>query len=162
MFKSEQRCSDANVRANLIRSVGSLGLILVNSTDMTTTAHAMIKSIGRFLLEVCSRESELWLVAESLDTLMDVFGEDETGQAAADIALVDKLRALVPSFKYKVILRSYRPAAEEVPRRPLSGRDDRQCQPDPFHQVQRSSYGLTQRYERPQHMSERARSDSLD
>ncbi|CAG2068041.1 unnamed protein product, partial [Timema podura] len=42
MFKSEQRCSDANVRANLIRSVGSLGLILVNSTDMTT-AHAMIK-----------------------------------------------------------------------------------------------------------------------
>nr|CAD7460029.1 unnamed protein product [Timema tahoe] len=211
MFKSEQRCSDANVRANLIRSVGSLGLILVNSTDMTT-AHAMIKSIGRFLLEVCSRESELWLVAESLDTLMDVFGEDETDQAAADIALVDKLRALVPSLKYKVILRWYPvsststlispakmseedvrhilevivkcannispkehspvvtpcfchptgPATEEVSRRPLSCRDDRQCQPDSFHQVQRSTFGLMQRYERPQYMSERARSDSLD
>jgi hypothetical protein len=60
------------------------------------------QNIGRFLLEVCSRESELWVVAEAIDTIMDIFGEDETDNVAADIKLVDKLQALLPSLKQKV------------------------------------------------------------
>lgn len=60
------------------------------------------QTIGRFLLEVCSRESELWVVAEAIDTIMDIFGEDETDNVAADIKLVDKLQALLPSLKQKV------------------------------------------------------------
>jgi len=60
------------------------------------------QTIGRFLLEVCSKESELWVVAEAIDTIMDIFGEDETDNVAADIKLVDKLQALLPSLKQKV------------------------------------------------------------
>jgi hypothetical protein len=41
-------------------------------------------------------------VAEAIDTIMDIFGEDETDNVAADIKLVDKLHALLPSLKQKV------------------------------------------------------------
>lgn len=60
------------------------------------------QSIGKFLLDVCGRESELWVVAEAVDTIMDVFGEDETDNAAAHINLVEKLQALLPSLRHKV------------------------------------------------------------
>jgi hypothetical protein len=60
------------------------------------------QNIGKFLLEVCGRESELWIVAEAVDTIIDVFGEDETDNAAAQIHLVEKLQALLPSLKHKV------------------------------------------------------------
>jgi hypothetical protein len=62
------------------------------------------QDIGRFLLEVCHLDSEVWVVAEAIDTVMDVFGEDETDIVAADIKLVDKLRALLPSLKREVRL----------------------------------------------------------
>jgi hypothetical protein len=62
------------------------------------------QTVGQFLLDVCSRELELWVVAEAIDTIMDIFGEDETDNVAADIKLVDKLQALLPSLKQKVRL----------------------------------------------------------
>jgi len=33
MFNMELQCADANVRANLIRSIGMLGMILTNSAE---------------------------------------------------------------------------------------------------------------------------------
>jgi hypothetical protein len=42
------------------------------------------------------------VVAEAVDTVIDVFGEDETDNAAAHINLVEKLQALLPSLKHKV------------------------------------------------------------
>ncbi|KDR09420.1 HEAT repeat-containing protein 3 [Zootermopsis nevadensis] len=102
MFNTVLQCPDTNVRANLIRSVGMLGMILVNSVE--PDGQTLLKNIGKFLLEVCGRESELWVVAEAVDTVIDVFGEDETDNAAAHINLVEKLKALLPSLKHKVRL----------------------------------------------------------
>jgi hypothetical protein len=62
------------------------------------------QNIGKFLLELCGRESELWVVAEAVDTIIDVFGEDETDSAALHINLVQKLQALLSSLKHKVRL----------------------------------------------------------
>jgi hypothetical protein len=46
----------------------------------------------------------LWVTVEAFDTIMDVFGEDETDNAAAQISLVEKLQTLLPSLKHKVRL----------------------------------------------------------
>jgi hypothetical protein len=64
----------------------------------------LCQNIGKFLLDVCNRESELWVAIEAVDTIMDVFGEDETDNAAAHINLVEKLQTLLPSLKHKVRL----------------------------------------------------------
>jgi len=102
MFSTGLQCKDAQVRTNLIRCVGMLGMFFAKSA--ADVSQRRLKTIGRFLLEVCSRESELWVVAEAIDTIMDIFGEDETDNVAADIKLVDKLQALLPSLKQKVRL----------------------------------------------------------
>ncbi|XP_069681892.1 HEAT repeat-containing protein 3 [Periplaneta americana] len=104
MFDTEIKCPDENVRANLIRSIGMLGMILTKSIDSNNHALTLLKNIGKFLLEVCVRETELWVVAEAVDSIMDVFGEDETDLAAVQINLVEKLQALLPALKSKVRL----------------------------------------------------------
>lgn len=58
--------------------------------------------IGKFLLDAAVRDAELWVTAEALDCIYDVFGEDETDKAAYDIDLVNRLRGLAPSLKHKV------------------------------------------------------------
>ncbi|KAJ9594173.1 hypothetical protein L9F63_014402 [Diploptera punctata] len=102
IYDTQQKCPDENVRANLIRSVGLLGMILSKSEE--EKSQLLFKNIGNFLLDVCARESELWVVAEAVDTIMDVFAEDETDLAAAQINLVEKLQTLLPSLRHKVRL----------------------------------------------------------
>ncbi|XP_067004032.2 HEAT repeat-containing protein 3 [Anabrus simplex] len=102
LFNGEQQCSDANVRANLIRIVGTLGMIM--ATSLEERSQAILQNIGKFLLDACSKETELWIIAEALDTIMDVFAEDETDRAAALINLVLKLEALLPTLKHKLRL----------------------------------------------------------
>ena len=42
------------------------------------------------------------MVAEALDALMDLYGEDCTDRAAANIQLVARLRTMQPAIKAKV------------------------------------------------------------
>jgi len=44
----------------------------------------------------------VWVIAESIDALMDIYAEDETDHLAADIKLVPKLLSIMPHFKNKV------------------------------------------------------------
>lgn len=104
MFDTEVKCPDENVRANLIRSIGMLGMILTKSLESSEHALILLKNIGKFLLDVCVRETQLWVIAEAVDSIMDVFGEDETDLAAAQVNLVEKLQALLPALKSKVRL----------------------------------------------------------
>ncbi|KAK3913982.1 HEAT repeat-containing protein 3 [Frankliniella fusca] len=96
LLKGESQCKDPNVRANLIRIVGCIGQMLAP----TSSPHLLV--IGKFLLNVASRDPEVWLSAEALDCIFDVFGEDETDKAALDIDLVSKLRSLAAPLKSKV------------------------------------------------------------
>lgn len=65
-----------------------------------TLSHSF-QIIGKFLLDAAAGDPELWVIAESLDCIFDVFGEDDTDKVAHDIGLVDKLRGLAPSLKNK-------------------------------------------------------------
>lgn len=47
-------------------------------------------------------ESKAWVIAESLDAIMDIYTEDDSDQLANEIEIVEKLRELVPVFKNKV------------------------------------------------------------
>ena len=60
------------------------------------------QSIALFLCDVASLDVELWVSAEALDSIFDVFAEDDTDAIVADVRLVDQLRALVPTLKSKV------------------------------------------------------------
>lgn len=48
-------------------------------------------------------ESQVWIMAESLDTIMDIYAEDDSDQLASEVNLLKKLHALVPVFKNKVL-----------------------------------------------------------
>ena len=58
--------------------------------------------IATSLLEICTKEMEVWVLAEALDSIMDIFAEDETDIMAAEIKLVEKLQSLVPVLISKV------------------------------------------------------------
>lgn len=55
-----------------------------------------------FLLETVCKEEELWVVAEALDAIFDVFGEDHLNGIITEIRLIDRLRQLLPGLKAKV------------------------------------------------------------
>ncbi|XP_034236433.1 HEAT repeat-containing protein 3 [Thrips palmi] len=98
LLQCESQCEHANVRANLIRIVSSIGQMLTPSLSPHLTV------IGKFLMDAAVRDAELWVTAEALDCIFDVFGEDETDKAAFDIDLVNRLRGLAPALKNKVRL----------------------------------------------------------
>lgn len=60
------------------------------------------QGIGQFFCEVITREKELWVIAECLDCIFDVFGEDHINDIIKDIQLLEKLKYMVPHLKAKV------------------------------------------------------------
>ncbi|XP_071443738.1 HEAT repeat-containing protein 3 isoform X2 [Hetaerina americana] len=96
----EAQCSDSNTRVNIIRTVGIMGEALVHSS--TEESCELIGLVGSFLLQVSTKaEEKLWVIAEALDALMDVFAEDSTDKAAVQIGLVNSLKTLLPSLRSK-------------------------------------------------------------
>lgn len=57
-----------------------------------------------FLLEICCKEKDLRVIAESLDAMFDVFGEDHLDSIVKEIQMVEKLKTLLPSLKTQVRL----------------------------------------------------------
>ncbi|XP_015593716.1 HEAT repeat-containing protein 3 [Cephus cinctus] len=100
MLNGERQCSNANVKVNLIRIVGNLALIL--SESEAPESRELVKHVTVFLLDSCTREAELWVIAESLDAIMDIYAEDETNTLAAEIYLTEKLQTLVPLVNTKI------------------------------------------------------------
>ena len=60
------------------------------------------QDIGVFLLEIVCKDSDLWVVAEALDAIFDVFGEDHIDPVVREIGLVEKLNTVAPALKAKV------------------------------------------------------------
>ncbi|GFO41104.1 heat repeat-containing protein [Plakobranchus ocellatus] len=54
------------------------------------------------LLDVATKNPDVVIVSEALNSLFDVFKEDHTDPIAKHIGSVDKLRSLQPSFKAMV------------------------------------------------------------
>ncbi|KAG8224668.1 hypothetical protein J437_LFUL005110, partial [Ladona fulva] len=97
LFDAEKQCSDPSTRANLIRTVGCMGETLSHSTQGET--NNLLGMIGNYLLKISTQgNEELWIIAEALDALMDVFAEDSTDAAAVNIGVVDTLRSILPGL----------------------------------------------------------------
>ncbi|XP_041975497.1 HEAT repeat-containing protein 3 [Aricia agestis] len=92
-------CQVAEIRSNLIRMIGILALLLVNNLNEATSN--VICMITEFLIEQAHKESEVWVLAEAIDTIVDLYSEDETNELAAKIKLPEKLAGLAPILRNK-------------------------------------------------------------
>ncbi|CAH4031175.1 unnamed protein product [Pieris brassicae] len=99
MLNGIKDCQVPEIRSNLIRMIGILALLLVNNINDTTTT--VICTITEFLLDQAHKENEVWVLAEAIDTLVDLYSEDETDEIAAKVKLVEKLSILSPILKNK-------------------------------------------------------------
>ena len=61
-----------------------------------------LQTIGLFLYNVVSADQQLWVIAEALDAIFDVFAEDHTDPVLYEIDLVAKLQAVAATLKTKV------------------------------------------------------------
>lgn len=94
-------CEVPEIRSNLIRMIGILALLLVSKLNETSSN--VIVAITEFILEQAHKENEVWVLAEAIDTLVDLYSEDETDVLAAKVKLPEKLMSLAPILKNKVI-----------------------------------------------------------
>ncbi|XP_026319667.1 HEAT repeat-containing protein 3 isoform X2 [Hyposmocoma kahamanoa] len=99
MLTGIRECEVPEIRSNLIRMIGILALLLVNNLNEATSN--VICAITEFILEQAHKENEVWVLAEAVDTLVDLYSEDETDALAAKVKLVDKLAVFVPILKNK-------------------------------------------------------------
>ncbi|XP_068626459.1 HEAT repeat-containing protein 3 [Battus philenor] len=99
MITGIRDCQVPEIRSNLIRMIGILALLLVN--NLNETSSNVICAITDFILEQAHKENEVWVLAEAIDTLVDLYSEDETDALAAKVKLVEKLAILCPLLKNK-------------------------------------------------------------
>ncbi|XP_043279904.1 HEAT repeat-containing protein 3 isoform X2 [Venturia canescens] len=98
MLNGERHCTNPNIRVNLIRMLGNVALIISPSIEYS----GLVKHVSTSLLDICIRETEVWVMAEALDAIMDIFAEDETDLMAEEIKLLPKLHSLVPILTNKI------------------------------------------------------------
>ncbi|XP_055955315.1 HEAT repeat-containing protein 3 [Patella vulgata] len=88
-----------SIRVNTIRIIATVGCLLATNIQ----PHPILKDIGLFLVENC-KDQDLWVVAEALDSIFDVFGEDHIDSIVKEIDLIQKLRTILPPLKAKISL----------------------------------------------------------
>lgn len=54
------------------------------------------------MLEVCCKEEDLRVIAEALDAIFDVFGEDHLDPIVREIQMISRLNLLLPNLKKQV------------------------------------------------------------
>ncbi|XP_049876847.1 HEAT repeat-containing protein 3 [Pectinophora gossypiella] len=99
MLAGIRDCQVPEIRSNLIRMIGIMALLLVNTLNDTTSE--VICTITEFILDQAHKENVVWVLAEAVDTIVDLYSEDETDGLAAKVKLVEKLTVLAPLLKNK-------------------------------------------------------------
>ncbi|XP_003708346.1 HEAT repeat-containing protein 3 [Megachile rotundata] len=100
MLNGERQCKDPNIRVNLLRILGNLATVLTRNN--VTESSELIKHISIFLLDTCLNESKVWVMAECMDAIMDIYAEDDSDKIASETKLIERLYGLVPLFKDKM------------------------------------------------------------
>ena len=96
-------CSQPQSKVNLLQILGTLGSMAAGAEPpMLEPRSSIVRGIGQILLETACLTLDLWVTAEAMDALFDVFKEDHTDQVVGDIQLLERLRTLAPSFKHRV------------------------------------------------------------
>ncbi|GFY40370.1 HEAT repeat-containing protein 3 [Trichonephila inaurata madagascariensis] len=99
------KSQDSRIKVHMISILGIIGCLLGN-INTPSSAH-LIKMIGSVLLEISSKSVDMWVIAEALDALIDVFAEDYVDHIAQEINLVEKLHHILPTLK-KGKIKEYR------------------------------------------------------
>uniref|UniRef100_A0A1B0DQT9 SYO1-like TPR repeats domain-containing protein n=1 Tax=Phlebotomus papatasi TaxID=29031 RepID=A0A1B0DQT9_PHLPP len=93
MLNGVESCSEAEIRANWLRMLGILGCLLPEN---------LVKIIITFILETSMKESDAWAISEAMDSLMDMFSDNDWIQIVYDVNLVQKSRDLERILKAKL------------------------------------------------------------
>ncbi|GIX91443.1 HEAT repeat-containing protein 3 [Caerostris extrusa] len=91
---------DPRIKVHIIHVVGGIGYLI--GFNNTPTSANLIKMIGLFLLDICSKGIDMWVTTEALDAIFDVFAEDPIDVIAQEINLVGKLMSFLPMLKAKI------------------------------------------------------------
>nr|XP_020840799.1 HEAT repeat-containing protein 3 isoform X4 [Phascolarctos cinereus] len=91
--------SNVGIRVNVVSILGITGCVLAKEDGTLET----LKTIGKFLLEVATKDSSLVVAGETLDAIFDVFADGkEAEKAAVEIKLLSALKEFQPVFKMKL------------------------------------------------------------
>ncbi|GAB0096625.1 uncharacterized protein DMENIID0001_121550 [Sergentomyia squamirostris] len=93
MLNGVDNCSEAEIRANWLRMLGILGCLLPEN---------LVKIIIVFILETSAKENDAWAISEAMDSLMDMFSDNDWLQIVLEVNLVQKSRELERSLKAKL------------------------------------------------------------
>ncbi|KAM6430188.1 HEAT repeat-containing protein 3 [Liasis olivaceus] len=90
---------NVSVRVNVVSILGIAGSVLAKVENTTET----LKNIGKFLLNVATKDPSLVVVGEALDALFDVFADGKEAESAAEeIKLLYALKEFQPIFKSRM------------------------------------------------------------
>ncbi|XP_053675935.1 HEAT repeat-containing protein 3 [Anopheles nili] len=78
-------CEDAEIRANWLRMLGILGCLL---------PEPLVKLIIDFVLNTCANEADVWVLAEALDAMMDIFADNDWHAIMYELGMVAKCKQL--------------------------------------------------------------------
>ncbi|XP_063844493.1 HEAT repeat-containing protein 3-like isoform X1 [Scylla paramamosain] len=105
IFQAGVSCPVASVRGNLTRMVGVLGCLLVtqSSEELLSSGNVfeVLNASTEFLFKVGAHDAELWVSAEALDVIIDLYSDDKTDKLAHHVRLTDRLRGIQPQFRAK-------------------------------------------------------------
>lgn len=93
MLDGVRNCTMAEIRANWLRMLGTLGCLL---------PEPLVKNIVLFIVETCKQEEDVWTISEALDALMDMFSDNDWHQILLDLNLPVVIKELEKYFKTKV------------------------------------------------------------
>lgn len=96
-------CTEPQSKVNLLQILGTLGSMAAGvEPPLLEPRSSIVRGIGQVLLDTTCITPDLWITAEAMDALFDVFKEDHTDSLIGDIQLVERLRTLAPGFKHRV------------------------------------------------------------
>ncbi|KAK2701479.1 hypothetical protein QYM36_019871, partial [Artemia franciscana] len=96
-------CPDPSIVACMVRILSCVGVSVAGSPNepLTENRGNIIKMIGSCLLQVITTDGQLWIVAEALDAIYDIFAEDHVDTVGNEIALLQVLKSVVEPLKQK-------------------------------------------------------------
>ncbi|KAF8782676.1 HEAT repeat-containing protein 3-like [Argiope bruennichi] len=100
LMNISSQSQDSCIKVHIVYIMGTIGSMLGN-IDSPASA-SLIRVIGSFLLDICLKSNDMWVTAETLDKIFDVFAEDHVDFIAREIGLIEKLTHLVPVLKAKI------------------------------------------------------------
>lgn len=93
MLDGVQECDEAEIRANWLRMLGTMGCLL---------GETLVKQIVAFVLDACANEADAWTISEAMDSLMDMFSDNDWHQVSLDLNLPQRTKEVERSLKNKL------------------------------------------------------------